>query len=58
MCECGERGCTATIRVKLADYEAVRRDCLALLAFGHAPAERVVAVGQRYLVVRPAAADG
>lgn len=54
VCECGARGCSATIRVTLSAYEAARREGRNLVAFGHAPHAAVVGFGARYLVVDPA----
>jgi hypothetical protein len=43
VCECGDRQCTETTRMSPAEYEAVRREDRMLVAFGHAPYERVSA---------------
>jgi hypothetical protein len=51
VCECGARDWSATIRLTLGAYEAVRREGRSVVALGHAHPGRVVVVGARYLVV-------
>ena len=51
VCECGDARCTATIRMPIGEYEAVRREGRFFVAFGHAEPDRVVAAGAHYLVV-------
>jgi hypothetical protein len=54
ICECGDRGCEASVLVSFEEYEAVRRDSRwSLVVPGHVfpEAERVVAGNDRYEVV-------
>ena len=60
VCECGDRGCTARIRVPLRDYERVRGDgALFLIKGGHEipDVEDVVEEHETYAVVRKRAGD-
>lgn len=54
LCECGQASCTRVVRLTLAEYDGVRRReaCFVVLP-GHARRERVVAEGERFLVVEP-----
>jgi len=55
VCECGDPGCEATIRVALPEYESVRADSrLFVVLPGHdtPDVEDVVSTGEGYAVVR------
>jgi hypothetical protein len=54
ICECGDRGCEATVQLSFDEYEAVRRDSRRFFVVpGHVfpETERVVAGNDRYEVV-------
>lgn len=54
ICECGNRTCSATLQLRLDEYEAVRRDARRFLVVGghDIPAvERVVEHNERFQVV-------
>lgn len=55
VCECGQRDCDEIVRLRIADYEEIRRDSRLFFAVpGHEvpEAEDVVRRGDGYFVVR------
>jgi hypothetical protein len=58
LCECGRASCTRVVRLTVAEYDRVRgREACFVVLPGHAGPDRVVAEGERFLVVEQPGSD-